>query len=482
MLKYYRHQFNFVCVLADVGALALSFFLAYAARKDLVPLLVESLAKKPVFGLDFYLPVFVLTSLVVLGTLFGTGAYREHPGLPLSIAFLKNARATGIALLLTLALAYVLKLERMSRLFLVFFMLLFLLLSTVVKHAVALWFRAGAQRGRYGRVVVLVGAGPQALWVARKLLDRPELGIRLHGFSTLSAADSAPDVEAMKALGITHLGEAGQLATLLKGEVVDAVIFAVGVQDLATLEELFLACEDLGLDTLLAANLFPHLIAQVHLERLEDLPLLNFTTIPHNQVALFLKRIVDLAGSGAALLLLSPLFAIVAALVKATSPGPVFFVQERSGLNGRRFGCVKFRTMVADAETRKAEIEHLNEVDGPVFKIKNDPRITPLGRLLRKTSIDELPQLWNVLKGEMSLVGPRPPIPSEVERYARWQRRRLSMRPGITCLWQISGRSQLDFDTWMKLDLQYIDNWSLLLDLIILLKTVPAVLSARGAA
>ena len=152
------------------------------------------------------------------------------------------------------------------------------------------------------------------------------------------------------------------------------------------------------------------------------------------------------------------------------------------GLNGRRFNCHKFRTMVVDAEKRLAELQHLNEVDGPVFKIKRDPRITRVGAVLRKTSLDELPQLWNVLVGEMSLVGPRPPIPSEVEKYERWQRRRLSMRPGITCLWQISGRSNLDFDTWMRLDLSYIDNWSLTLDLVILLKTVPAVLSARGAA
>jgi exopolysaccharide biosynthesis polyprenyl glycosylphosphotransferase len=197
-------------------------------------------------------------------------------------------------------------------------------------------------------------------------------------------------------------------------------------------------------------------------------------------VALFLKRILDVTGSGAALLLLSPLLALVAALVKATSPGPVFFVQERSGLNGRRFGCVKFRTMVADAEARKAEIEHLNEVNGPVFKIKNDPRITPVGRVLRRWSIDELPQLWNVLVGDMSLVGPRPPIPSEVVQYETSDRRRLSMRPGLTCLWQVAGRNTIGFAQWVKLDLLYIDTWSLAQDIKILLKTFPAVLRGTG--
>jgi len=483
VLRYYRRQFNFVCVLADLGALFLAFFVAYLGRKDLVPVLVESLAKRPVFGLDYYLPILVLTSFVILGTLHWSGAYREHPGLPLSLAFLKNARGVGVAFLLTLALAYLLKLTRMSRLFLVFFMLLFLVLSTALKHAVALWFRAGAQRGRYSRVVVLVGAGVQARGVVKKLLESPELGIRLQGFMTVQPADTPDDVRAMESLGgVRHLGDVSQLTEVLRGEVVDAVIFSVALSDLAAMEELFLACEDLGRDTLLAANLFPHLIAQAELEKLEELPLLRFTTVPHNQAALFFKRLFDLVSSALGLLVISPLMALTALLVKATSDGPVFFRQERMGLNGRRFMCLKFRTMVANAEALKAELEQLNEVDGPVFKIKKDPRITPLGRILRKTSVDELPQLFNVFKGDMSLVGPRPPIPSEVEKYERWQRRRLSMRPGITCLWQISGRSQLDFDTWMKLDLQYIDNWSITLDFIILLKTVPAVLSARGAA
>ena len=482
VLRYYRRQFNFVCVLADLGALLLSFFVAYLGRKNLVPLLVESLAKRPVFGLDYYFPILVLTSFVILGTLYWSGAYREHPGVPLSLAFLKNARGVGVAFLLTLALAYLLKLTRMSRLFLVFFMLLFLVLSTALKHAAALWFRAGAQRGRYSRVVVLVGAGLQARGVVRKLLESPELGIRLQGFMTVQPADTPDDVRALEGLGVRHLGDVSQLIEVLRGEVVDAVIFSVALSDLAAMEELFLACEDLGLDTLLAANLFPHLIAQAELEKLEELPLLRFTTVPHNQAALFFKRLFDLVSSALGLLVISPLLALTALLVKTTSEGPVFFRQERMGLNGRRFMCLKFRTMVANAEALKAELERLNEVDGPVFKIKKDPRITPLGRILRKTSVDELPQLFNVLKGDMSLVGPRPPIPSEVEKYERWQRRRLSMRPGITCLWQISGRSQLDFDTWMKLDLQYIDNWSITLDFNILLKTVPAVLSARGAA
>ncbi len=194
-----------------------------------------------------------------------------------------------------------------------------------------------------------------------------------------------------------------------------------------------------------------------------------------------IKRGIDLTGSALALLVTSPLLALVAVLVKLEDGGPVFFAQERAGLYGRRFQMYKFRSMAVDAEARKESLAHLNEMSGPVFKMRDDPRITRVGRWIRRLSIDELPQFYNVLRGEMSLVGPRPPIPLEVARYERWQMRRLSMKPGITCIWQVSGRNEVDFDTWMRLDLEYIDNWSLFLDLKLLMKTVPVVIAGSGA-
>jgi exopolysaccharide biosynthesis polyprenyl glycosylphosphotransferase len=194
------------------------------------------------------------------------------------------------------------------------------------------------------------------------------------------------------------------------------------------------------------------------------------------------KRAIDIVGSVLGLVVLSPLFALVALLVKLTSHGPALFAQERCGLAGRRFRFYKFRTMVVDAEDRRADLEHLNEMSGPIFKIRRDPRITRLGKVLRKTSLDELPQLWNVLRGEMSLVGPRPPLAEEVERYDAHQAQRLAVTPGITGLWQVSGRSTLpDFDVWLALDLEYARRWSLWLDLRILLKTVVVVVLAKGA-
>ncbi|PYV17710.1 MAG: lipid carrier--UDP-N-acetylgalactosaminyltransferase [Acidobacteria bacterium] len=210
-------------------------------------------------------------------------------------------------------------------------------------------------------------------------------------------------------------------------------------------------------------------------------PLLTFSTTPVNEDLLLVKRLLDFAMALVFLLALSPLLLLIALLVKLTSRGPVLHRQTRSGLGGRKFVLFKFRSMHSDAERMRGELEPLNEMDGPVFKIRDDPRLTGFGRFLRRFSLDELPQLVNILKGEMSFVGPRPPLPEEVARYAPWQRRRLRMQPGLTCLWALAGRNQLDFERWMELDLEYIDNWSPALDWKILLKTIPVVLLGRGA-
>ena len=214
---------------------------------------------------------------------------------------------------------------------------------------------------------------------------------------------------------------------------------------------------------------------------LDGLPMMTYSTTPTNELLLLWKRGVDLMVSIVLLVLSLPALLMVALLIKLGSRGSVLFRQTRCGLNGRLFTLYKFRSMVENAEERKEDLAQLNEMGGPAFKLRQDPRVTPFGRFQRRFSLDELPQLWNVLKGDMSLVGPRPPVPKEVAEYQRWQRRRLSMRPGLTCLWQVSGRNEVDFDRWMELDLQYIDTWSPLLDLKILAKTIPVVLTGRGA-
>ena len=273
---------------------------------------------------------------------------------------------------------------------------------------------------------------------------------------------------------------AAMLSRLLESHVIDEVIFAVEHARLAALEDMLLLCDADGVRTRVAVDFFPHVNSEVYLDRLDQTPLLTFAAAPHDEIRLFAKRIVDVFLAAAGLLLLSPVLGLVALTIRATSPGPAIFSQVRCGLNGRRFVFYKFRSMVDNAEEMKESLSHLNE-KAVAFKIANDPRLTGIGRYLRRFSIDELPQLWNVLRGDMSLVGPRPAVPSEVERYERWQRRRLRMRPGLTCLWALEGRDTLDFETWMRKDMEYIDNWSLALDWKIIFRTIPRVLSGRGA-
>jgi exopolysaccharide biosynthesis polyprenyl glycosylphosphotransferase len=270
------------------------------------------------------------------------------------------------------------------------------------------------------------------------------------------------------------------LGHLLDRQVIDELIFAVDTKYLAELEDVFLLCDEEGVRTHLAVDFFPHVNSSVYLDRLGPAPLLTFSAAPHDEVRLFVKRVTDIVLAAAALALLMPAMALVALMIKLTSPGPAIFRQVRCGLNGRKFVCYKFRSMCEDAHEMRSQLEHLSTRE-TAFKLPDDPRLTLVGKYIRKFSIDEWPQLWNVLKGEMSLVGPRPAVPEEVARYKRWQRRRLRMRPGLTCLWAINGRDSLDFETWMRLDMQYIDAWSLALDWKIIFKTIPQVLLGKGA-
>jgi exopolysaccharide biosynthesis polyprenyl glycosylphosphotransferase len=267
---------------------------------------------------------------------------------------------------------------------------------------------------------------------------------------------------------------------LLARQVVDEIIFDVDWNALRELENVLQHCNEEGVRTRVAMGFFPTANSQLSLDRVGDVPLLTFSADPLEDLRLLVKRSLDVVLCGSALVSLMPLIGLVGALIKMTSRGPVIYRQRRCGLNGRVFTLFKFRSMVENADELKVTLAHLNERE-VVFKMKDDPRVTPLGRILRKFSLDELPQLYNVLRGDMSLVGPRPPLPDEVTRYERWQRRRLRMRPGLTCLWVVMGRDQLDFNSWMRADLFYIDNWSLALDWLIILRTIPLVVRGRGA-
>ena len=321
------------------------------------------------------------------------------------------------------------------------------------------------------RRIVVVGAGNAARQFGEKIAEAG-WGLELAGYVSPGLASEpclSPD-----------LGAVQSLADTLDRLSIDDVVLADPNTDTDIVHQVMRACEEVGVAIHIASGFFAAERSTPHLETFGGIPMLTFSTRPYNPIALGVKRSADMV-LGAVLLVLSAIpMACMAVAIKLNSRGPVLFRQRRCGLYGREFIMLKFRTMIADAEARRPDLETANEMTGPVFKMRNDPRITGVGKWLRRYSLDELPQLWHVINGEMSLIGPRPPLPSEVAQYERWQRRRLSMRPGLTCIWQVTDRNLATFERWMEYDLQYIDRWSLWLDLKIAFLTVPAVFKGTG--
>ncbi len=372
---------------------------------------------------------------------------------------------------------FITKAHVVSRLHIIYSFILAILFLIIEKLMLIQSFRSQSKKGINTRNILIVGTGVRAQHLVNIIDNHPEWGIKVIGL-----VDEDPEKINNRIFEYKVLGSFKDVPDIIHNTVVDEVIFVVPRSWLNKIEEIIYICEIEGLKVSVAADFFELKLSKLKYNNLDKFPLLTFESTPDKLIPLFIKRVLDIAVSGAALIASSPIFAVTALAIKTTSKGRVFFKQQRCSLNGRKFVMYKFRTMVEGAEAKLKELLAYNEMKGPVFKMEKDPRITGIGRLLRKFSIDELPQLWSVFKGDMSLVGPRPPIPSEVSKYEPWQRRRLSMRPGITCLWQAYGRNKItDFNEWMKLDLMYIDNWSLWLDFKILLRTIPVVLFGTGA-
>jgi len=390
-------------------------------------------------------------------------------------------KATTIGTFVILLGHYLLQITLLTPKFLIAFWATAVLAGVLSRVIMRLFLAQVRLHGRNLRDMLIVGTNARGLQFANKIKENPALGYRIVGFVDHERKEALEFASS----GFPIVSDFAGLPSFLRKNVVDEVVIALPMRSMhSEASDIAALCEEQGILIRFASSLFDMKTARKRIEEIvEGDSLITHYTHSLEGWPVVVKRFIDIVGSAVLLVLLSPVLLLAALAIKLSSPGPVMFIQKRLGLNKRHFGIYKFRTMVTDAEKRMKEIEHLNEVSGPVFKIKNDPRITKVGKFLRKTSIDELPQLLNVFKGDMSLVGPRPLPIRDYEGFSEdWQRRRFSIRPGITCLWQIGGRSSISFERWMELDLQYIDKWSLWLDLEILVKTIPAVLRGSGAA
>ncbi len=482
MLKEKEAFIKKVMILFDIFVVSLAFFLSYFLRQqfrlfyelDLIPSTL--VIPGTISSISEYLVVLFVAIPIWCGMLYLNGMYRSMRIRRLLEIVRIIIKSSFFAILAFGTVIFLFKFEFVSRMFFVLFVMAsatFLLLEKIAVFSIMHYTR---RRGLNYRRLLVVGTGSRAAGFIKKIQNHPEWG-----FQILGAIDDEPDREFEKGKDIEIIGSLKDLSQILHKHAIDEVIFVVPRLRLSHIEDAVYACEIEGVKATIAADLFDLKIARSRLREIDGIPLITFETNVAEEWQIFIKRVIDIAISGLSIILFSPFFLIVAILIKLTSSGPALFKQERLGLNGRKFVLYKFRTMYTGAQRKLSEVDVFNEMDGSVFKEKKVKCITPVGKISRKFSIDELPQLFNVFIGQMSLIGPRPSVSEEVAQYKPWQRRRLSMRPGITGLWQVSGRNKIAFSEWMKLDLEYLDKWSLRLDFKILIKTIPAVLFGIGA-
>jgi exopolysaccharide biosynthesis polyprenyl glycosylphosphotransferase len=475
MLKEEKQLVHKIAIVADSVVIGAAFLLAYFLRANIQgypSAIFESLHKLP--PLWDYLWMILIVIPIWITSLSQIGVYKEIREKSFGNILWNIFDASLLAILIFSAFAFLLKLDVQSRTFIIILFICTFLMLSAEKIVALASLRYIRRKGYNYRVILIVGSGERAKKFISIIKSHPHWGFRILGL-----------VDEEDRVGMTvedHrvIGSFNDIARILDENVVDEVMFILPRRWLSSLEDYLKICEEVGVKATVAMDFFNTDIARPVVTEIHGLPLLTFNAVPYNIWHLAVKRLTDVVVSACGLILLSPLFLTVSLMIKMTSKGPVFFRQTRCGLNGRGFTIYKFRTMAVDAEKRLSELMEFNEREGPVFKIQNDPRITRIGSVLRKTSLDELPQLLNVLKGDMSLIGPRPPLPAEVKRYDRWQRRRLSLRPGIACIHEVVARRDKDFEGWIRLDLEYIDNWSLSLDARILTKTILTVFRGNG--
>ncbi|MBA3009842.1 MAG: sugar transferase [Proteobacteria bacterium] len=464
---------------ADLLITAACFVMAYFIKRNILPTKLAGLTTNP----NYYI---VLLAIIIIWYIsfnwFGIyRSFREHP---FSWFFVNIVKACLAGLLVLNICLFMFHIRDMSRLLLGIFFVLNVSCLVAFKWGVMMVLQRIRAHGFNTRNVLIVGTRVRAESLI-KSIDEDKEG----GYHILGCFDTDPSKVGTAVInGYKVLGTMDMLRAYLEENVVDELIFAMPLRKIEDADKYIVMAESMGVRVRIIPDWQLHYlayapdVASIRISEFSGVQTLTLQSTPLNEGMLMIKAILDYGLAFIFVLVFLPVFILISLAILIVSPGPVLYRQERLGRNGRRFNVLKFRTMVMDADKRLDELRDMNEADGPAFKIKNDPRIIPwVGTFLRKVSLDELPQLFNVLKGDMSLVGPRPPIPGEVDEYEIWQRRRLSMKPGLTCFWQIAPRrNELSFDEWMKLDLEYIDKWSLQLDFLLLLKTAGAVLTGSG--
>jgi exopolysaccharide biosynthesis polyprenyl glycosylphosphotransferase len=477
-MESFRRQllFKIYCA-SDVFVMALAFSLSFYLT-----------AQEADLGFEEFLSVRIkLANLLFFGGFAGIwylifslhGLYRSRRIGQIEAEWWEVVKSVALGTLILTTLAFAADLAVINRTFLSAFFPITLAATLVMRTTFRSLLVDVRRKGRNLRNIVIVGCGPRGAEIGREIRNRPELGYLILGYIDDQPAPQNPLHGEPEKL----LGPLDRIEEILEKLEVDEVFVALPViPAFERVSQIITICETLGLVVRIPAELFEMRLAHADVDYLDEMAILTLQTGNPASMALLFKRPIDVVWSTIALVLIAPLLLLIVAAIKLDSQGPIFFLQERVGAGRKRFSLVKFRTMVVDAELRLRELEELNEVRGAAFKMTHDPRVTRVGRVLRKFSLDELPQFLNVFKGDMSLVGPRPLPIRDVERFdARWQKRRFSVKPGITCLWQASGRHQISFEHWMEMDLQYIDHWSLKLDFQIILKTIPVVLRGTGA-
>ena len=463
----------------DILLVGCAFWAAFYTKKFLLPFGLAGLAGDVGYEITFLVCVIIYH---LCFRLFGCYTQPGRNGLRKIIFNTLKVCMTGT--MVSIIVIYLFHLQDLSRLLMALFTVYAIVLLILLKTLISLFLRRIKGMAVDAQKILIIGCRERAIDFIKAVFAEPD-----SGYDVLGCLDTVEEQESVgKTIykGVKVIGTLGDFKNIMEWNPVDELVFAMPLENIADVHTYFYYAEDMGVTIRIVPDFQIDRIkylpktAKTSLRTFLSVPTITLSSLPSKELELAIKVVIDYVGAVLGLIITSPLWLVIAILIKMTSKGAVIFSQERLGKNGRRFRVYKFRTMVENAEELKAGLEDMNEVDGPVFKMKKDPRITRVGAFLRRTSLDELPQLLNIIKGEMSLVGPRPPVPQEVVKYEIWQRRRLSMKPGITCIWQVSGRNEVGFDEWMAMDLEYIDNWSLILDIKLLFKTVREVLRCGG--